>query len=105
MSTLLDLGFIAVTRGVHDVALEHSPFHHWVLSCIERIRKLDWGDTCHEDSLQNDESVIDGSRILSVYNIPQELCKVSDRIWIITEAVSSDTGRREYTTVLFPTQY
>jgi len=92
MSTLLDLGFIAVARGVHEVALEHTPFHHW-------------GDTCQEDSLQNDESVTDGSRILSVYNIPKELCKMSDRIWIITEAVSSDTGRREYTTVLFPSEY
>jgi|GEM_PF-1101243 len=105
MSTLLDLGFIAVTRGVHDVSLEHTPFHHWVLSCIDRFRLQDWGDNCQEDSTQNVESVIDGSRILASYDILEGLCGVSDRIWIIAERVSPTTGQRDYTTILYPQEY
>ena len=100
----LDLGFIAVSRGVHNVALEFSPFHKWVLNCINRHSQLDWGDTCSDDSKLNTASVDDGSRVLSVYNVPCDLCRVSDKIWIITEA-KQESGKREYTTVLFPFEY
>ena len=104
ISKTLDLGFIAVTRGVHNVALEHTPFHKWVLSCINKHSNLDWGDTCSEDANLNTAAIEDGSRVLSVYNIPSDLCNLSDKIWIITEA-KQESGKREYTTVLFPFEY
>jgi len=100
----LDLGFIAVTRGVHNVALEYRPFHKWVLACINRHSQFDWGDTNDVDAKSNTASIEDGSRVLSVYNVPSDLCKVSDKIWIITEA-QQESGKREYTTVLFPSEY
>lgn len=53
----------------------------------------DWGDVCFEDAKTNDDAVIDGHRILSVY--------VVDGVsyWVITE---SD---RSVTTVLLPDEY
>ncbi len=46
----------------------------------------DWGDVCEEDGGLNDEAIDDGTRILSVYKINDELT-----IWVITEADRSST--------------
>lgn len=100
----IDLGFVAVTRGVHNVSLEHTPFKNFVLKCLKRFSHKDWGDTCSEDSKLNNLSLKDGSRILATYNIPSGLCGLSDKLWIIAEAVNLN-NKREYTTVLFPTEY
>lgn len=53
-----------------------------------------WGDVPAEDARANDEAVQNGLRILSSYRIAGE------RVWIITEAAP-----REYSTLLFPSQY
>jgi hypothetical protein len=47
----------------------------------------------------NDESLKDGSRLLSAY-----LLKDGTKIWIITEA-EDDNGKREATTILLPEEY
>ena len=53
-----------------------------------------WGDVSDEDKATNDQSLIDGSRILSAYRTSKE-----EKIWIITEA------DRSITTVLLPEDY
>lgn len=60
----------------------------------------DWGEVCTEDGLLNDDALITGARLLSVYR----LRGTNERIWIITEA-ADDNGRRSATTVLLPSEY
>ena len=53
-----------------------------------------WGEVCEEDRQANEQALIDGTRLLSVYPIQDDL-----RIWIITEA------DRSVTTILLPEEY
>lgn len=62
---------------------------------LDRHVQGDWGDVCEEDKQLNDQSVIDGSRILSSYTT----LKGSTKIWVITEADRSSTC------VLLPSEY
>ncbi len=59
----------------------------------------DWGIVDAEDAESNNESLKDGSRLLSAY-----LLKTGEKIWIITEAVD-DNGRREASTAILPSDY
>ena len=54
----------------------------------------DWGDVCEEDRRENDFSLENGFRLLSVYH---DVC--GTKFWIITEA------DRSATTVLLPEDY
>jgi hypothetical protein len=66
---------------------------------LQRHIAKDWGDLCDEDRLLNDQSLIDGSRLLSAYHL-----KDKTKIWCITEAVG-ENGHREATTFLLPEEY
>jgi hypothetical protein len=60
----------------------------------------DWGEElCQEDRQANDQSLIDGSRLLSAYKL-----KDGTKVWCITEAVG-ENGKREATTFLLPEEY
>lgn len=61
---------------------------------LSRHRRGDWGDVCRQDWSLNDESVSNGTRILSAYRTA-----TGGRIWIITEADRSSTC------VLLPEEY
>lgn len=67
---------------------------------LKRHSMGDWGEVCEEDGQLNDQSVKDGSRILSAYPLPDETT-----IWIITDATVDDEGNREVTTILLPEDY
>lgn len=70
------------------------------LALIERHAFGDWGDIAREDRGLNDESLKDGSRLLSVYKLPN----TGETIWLITEAADDD-GHRHATTALLPDEY
>ena len=59
----------------------------------------DWGVVDADDAQANNQSLKDGSRLLSAY-----LLKTGEKIWIITEAVD-DKGRREASTAILPSDY
>ena len=59
----------------------------------------DWGDVCDDDKLANDQSLIDGSRLLSAYRTLK-----GTKLWVLTEA-TDDHGRRAATTILLPSEY
>ena len=61
---------------------------------LARHHAGDWGDVCEEDGRQNDEAILDGSRILSAYRLAND-----QKLWIITEADRSSTC------LLLPTEY
>ena len=66
---------------------------------LRRHAAGDWGDVDGEDWKLNDESVRDGSRILSAYKTSNGV-----KLWIITEA-TDDEGNRAATTILLPDEY
>ena len=66
---------------------------------LERHAQGDWGEIDQEDWQLNDESVREGSRILSAYRTLK-----GEKLWIITEA-ADDNGGRAATTILLPDEY
>ncbi len=65
-----------------------------VLNAIGRHVRGDWGDCCKQDAAENDLSLKEGFRILSVFHD-----RNNTKFWIITEA------DRSATTVLLPEDY
>lgn len=64
-----------------------------ILRAIQRHHAGDWGDVGEHDRAANDQALIDGTRILSVYHTSN-----GTKFWLITEA-----GRP--TMVLLPEDY
>lgn len=94
---LFALGQIAVTPGVHELVIGG---YIMPSELLRRHQTGDWGEVCAEDAKQNDLSVKEGMRILSVYPIDAaEPCKGRNRIYVLTEA------DRSVTTVLLPSEY
>ena len=98
-SSVFECGQLYQTSRVFDASCEHEPFGTFVRQCLERHVSGDWGACCPEDAALNDAALLEGSRIFSVYDIPQGLFALSEQLWVITEA------DRSYTTVLFPSEY
>jgi hypothetical protein len=59
----------------------------------------DWGDLDAEDRAANDQALVDGSRLLSVYRTLRGV-----RLYVITEAVGDD-GQRASTCIQLPEEY
>ncbi|MBK9257784.1 MAG: type I restriction endonuclease subunit M [Saprospiraceae bacterium] len=89
-----ETGSLFMTSTVFGATCEHRPFAAFIRQCIARHQSQDWGDCCPDDA-----ALLDGSRIFSVYVIPAGLYTLESKVWIITES------SREYTTVLFPSEY
>ena len=89
----LTLGEVVVTARIDSAMSESPAFHSEVATALGKYSNLDWGDTCEEDCITNNQALANNERILAVYNT----CK--GKIWIITE------WDRSVTTVLFPDEY
>jgi hypothetical protein len=63
---------------------------------LDRHSQRDWGDVCDDDKQANEDALLDGSRLLSVYRTSKGV-----RLWIITEG-ADDSGARAVTTILLP---
>ncbi len=87
----LDLGMVVATPSALEVLKESN---QCFLEFINRHRHHDWGDVCQEDWNLNNQSVLEGTRILSSYKT-----KKNEKIWIITEADRSSTC------LLLPSEY
>lgn len=90
------LGQLLATPGALE-ALEASS--QQPLEFLARHVSGEWGDLCEEDRQSNDDSLIDGSRILSVYHTSKGV-----KLWVITEA-TDESGLRSATTILLPEEY
>lgn len=95
MEKKLKVGKIVVSEGIRKrlVPGENGFLGEFLLRCIFRHEKGDWGSISDEEKFSNDEALEDGGRIFSSYNFGDE------KIWIITEA------DRSATTILFPDEY
>jgi hypothetical protein len=68
--------------------------HEDILTAIQRHQAGDWGDVDQHDQQANNQALIEGTRLLSVFYSQRGI-----RFWIITEA------DRSVTTVLMPEDY
>lgn len=96
-------GQIIFTDYIYPLFSEKRNFYEFISKCIKRHLAGDWGDLEEEDKESNNLALEENERLLSAYNLPDELIKdiyTNDtKIWIITE------WDRSYTTVLFPSEY
>lgn len=91
------LGQLLSTPGALEAMAESG---QTPMEFLSRHARGDWGEElCDEDKRLNDQSLVDGSRILSAYKTRKGV-----KIWIITEA-ADDNGRRAATTALLPQEY
>ena len=88
---LFSPGQIVATPGALAIMKTH---HCLPLDLLIRHLTGDWGVVPEEDAQANQQALMDGSRILSSYPMPN-----SARIWVITEADRSST------TFLLPEEY
>ena len=94
---LFPLGQVVATPGAIAV-MERLGINPTDL--IARHVTGDWGDIDPEDRGLNEQALLDGSRIFSVYGERgSDTC-----LWLITEATDDD-GNRCATTVLTPSEY
>jgi hypothetical protein len=95
--TPLPLGKCVATPGAIEAMREAeiSPS-----SLLDRHRSGDWGQLDSHDRKANQQALIDGSRVFSVYVLPA----TNVTVWCITESVD-DQGERESTCLLLPDEY
>jgi hypothetical protein len=79
-------------KAIH--ASEHSPAEF-----LDRHVCGEWGDVCPDDRQANEEALVDGSRLWSVYKT-----RLGTKLWVITEAIGDD-GQRASTCVMLPDEY
>lgn len=86
---LFPLGRLMITPNAQRVLPPEVTFE-----ALERHALGDWGEASEADKLENELSLREGFRIMSVYRSP-----LGVRFWVITEADRSST------TVLLPEDY
>ncbi len=84
-----DLGRLTITRGAL-AELEQKD----VLAALQRHVTGDWGDVDKEDWEANEQSLREGTRLVSVYH-----SSAGEKFYIITE------HDRSLTTILLPSEY
>jgi hypothetical protein len=94
--TQVALGQLLATPGALEALEESGQTPEFFLA---KHQQGDWGEVGEEDKGLNDQSLIDGSRLLSAYTTLK-----GTKLWIITEAVGDD-GHRAATTCLLPSDY
>ena len=99
INAVFNTGQIVASRGVYDLACRNPDFARFVQKSLNRHVKADWGDVDGEDKQANDQSLKQGTRLLSAYNDDHFPKYGVATIWIITEA------DRSATTILFPDEY
>jgi hypothetical protein len=83
--SLMHLGARMLSRSCHRMLS---------VAALDRHASCDWGVICDQDREANEEALIHGFRIMSVYQDSK-----NTKFWIITEA------DRSVTTVLLPEEY
>ena len=84
-----ELGQTVITRNALDTLDPDD-----VQASLTRHARCDWGECCAEDAQENEFSLREGCRLLSVYHD-----RNGTKFWVITEA------DRSATTVLLPEDY
>jgi hypothetical protein len=86
--TRFPLGQIAMTPGASETFTPEQ-----IAEALRRHASGDWGDVCKTDAEENELSLKEGFRLMSVYTFDEK------KLWVITEA------DRSVTTALLPDEY
>jgi len=84
----LRVGKVVITQGAMEIS---HPIE--VMALLIRHAAGDWGTVGEEDWLANNQALVDGTRVLSAYEVSDQ------KVWFITEA------DRSVTTILLPSEY
>jgi hypothetical protein len=90
-TTLFPLGQVVATQGAL-AALRNAD--QSALDFLARHARGDWGEVGKEDTKENELSLREGYRLMSVYTL-----QGGQKLWIITEA------DRSVTTLMLPLEY
>ena len=90
------LGQVVATPGALEAMEESGQTPAFFL---DQHASCNWGEVGEGDWALNDQALVDGSRLLSVYSTLRGV-----RLYVITEA-GDDHGRRAATTLLLPEEY
>lgn len=88
-------GEILVTDSVAE--LMQTQHADAIRKCLDRHFQGDWGEADEDCKLINDEALLDGGSLMSVYEVSGET------IWVITDGRNS--GSLVITTVMRPQEY
>ena len=92
-----DFGKVVATAGI----MEHINHDQEVLrGYMNRHVQGDWGEVREEDWSRNEQAVVDGGRLVSVYRFLDET-----KFYIVTEAAHDSHHHRSATTFLLPEEY
>lgn len=100
---------VMVTAGVSEECAKVVGFNDWIIECMYRSFRGDFGDCCREDTKLNKQAykAMDGSRTLAVYKK-----QGFNTIWIISyhrnDVCNHGTDGMYHcneTTILFPEEY
>ncbi len=69
--TPIPLGCVVVTRAVDRQLMCHEGGRSFVMACLRRHERGDWGDLGGHDAEANNSALVTGARILSSYPIPE----------------------------------
>lgn len=93
-SSKFPMGQMVCTKAVNeDLINGNDDLGLMVQKCLYMYGQCNWGVTCKEDGILNDEAVIAGTRIVAKYEIEHH------EIFIVTE------WDRSITTVMFCREY
>ena len=96
---LFGLGRLVATPGALEL-LNTAQYHPTRL--LQRHQCGDWSDPdgwCSADKPTNDQALLNGGRLLSLYLVD------GIRLYVITEAVNDATSQRDSTCILLPSEY
>jgi hypothetical protein len=103
VSRLFSLGVVVATPGALDLLAQYPEA---AASILSRHQAGDWGEVDEHDRRENELSVREGFRILSVYQLDRALADAAGeppdpraRLWVLTEADRSSTS------LLLPSEY
>ena len=99
----LNTARVTATPALHAWATTHPDRCTWLVECLDRHHRDDWGDLDDHDHAANVSAVVNADgRIVSNYPLPDHLTGASpdSTVWIIT-----DQDEAPVITVLWPSDY
>lgn len=91
---MVKLGDVVATAAVSDFMESDEKIEKEAMEFLRRHANGDWGDMSEVDKEDNDQCLLNGSRLHSSYTF-----STGETLWIMTEA------DRRVTTLLFPSDY
>lgn len=97
---------VTTTTAVHRWATSHENRCAWLVECLTRHSRHDWGDLDEHDAAANSAAVSGRrGRVLSTYRVPVWLSTLDtpdDHVWIITDDLGDPSS---LVTILWPSDY